>query len=491
MSAMTLSTLVRALATGLLLVTATGCGTSDAPAAAVRSGACAGAANDPPVRPEYPLGLACGWQFVSDIDTANVAFPDEQATYWVAVIPRLPGLRLRIDGRYPDARYFSYNAYDPLLRPVDAIADYELLPNAGGTNPFVVAGSQSGDYTAYVDFGAKPEMPAPNTIYAGEMDVGGQALPTPFVAALIYRIYVADPDAGADGGAGLPILTLETADGSTELLPYADCEKPLFPNVGGTLPALGINELLLRTEPPEELLGALSFPTAAYPPAVSKFHGLPNTVVRIVGNMLGMDLETQLGGLAFVGSGGGFLSNIHNAYVTTGFARNYGNLFVWRAKAPTFPGDPRLAGAQEDLRYWSICQNEFVSQRFTACVADYQSHLDQDGYFTVVVSDPDDRPANATVQNGIDWLPWGPYTDGLLIYRHMLPAAGFASAIQNIAPGQPVAEVMGDYTPQGAYCSRQTFEAAGPDPARIFAACLEETSGRDPTVLLGVVPTPG
>jgi hypothetical protein len=488
MAAMALPEPARALVIGLLLAAATGCGTSDTPAATARGDA--GAGNDPPDRPEYPLGLACGWQFVSDVDTANVAFPDESATYWVAVIPRLPGLRLRIDGRYPDARYFSYNAYDPLLRPVDAIADQELLPNAGSANPYAGTGEAGGDYTAYVDFGAKPEMPAPNTIYAGEMDAGGQALPTPFVAAIIYRIYVADPQAGTDGGVGLPILTLETADGSTELAPYADCAEPLFPNVGGTLPALGLNELLLGTEPPEELLGALSFPTASYPPAVSKFHGLPNTVVRIVGNMLGMDLESMLGNLAFVGSGGGFLSNIHNAYVTTGFARNYGNLFVWRAKAPTFPGDPRRAGGREDLRYWSICQNEFVSQRFTACVADYQSHLDQDGYFTIVVSDPGDRPANAIAANGIDWLPWGPYTDGLLIYRHMLPAADFATAIQNIAPGQPVAEVMGDYTPQGAYCTRQTFEAAGPDPARIFAACLEETLGRDPTVLLGLVPLP-
>src|SRR3546814_2445373 len=53
------------------------------------------------------------------------------ATYWVAVVPNVPGTRLRIDGQYPDARYFSFNAYDPALRPIDGIADARIAPDAG------------------------------------------------------------------------------------------------------------------------------------------------------------------------------------------------------------------------------------------------------------------------------------------------------------------------------------------------------------------------
>jgi hypothetical protein len=51
----------------------------------------------------------------------------------------------------------------------------------------------------------------------------------------------------------------------------------------------------------------------------------------------------------------------------------------------------------------------------------------------------------------VTWLAWGPQTQGLLIYRHMLPDPSFAQAIQNV-PG-PGAEraVMGDYFPEGEY----------------------------------------
>jgi hypothetical protein len=36
--------------------------------------------------------------------------------------------------------------------------------------------------------------------------------------------------------------------------------------------------------------------------------------------------------------------------------------------------------------------------------------------------------------------PWGPQTQGLLIYRHMLPDPSFAEAIQNVP--QPGAEAL-------------------------------------------------
>ena len=81
-----------------------------------------------------------------------------------------------------------------------------------------------------------------------------------------------------------------------------------------------------------------------------------------------------------------------------------------------------------------------------ACSADHETPLDAQGRFTLVVSDPGDRPANATAEHGIAWLPWGgAYYDGLLIYRQMLPA--------------PAREVMGPYYPVAAYCTKEQVEA--------------------------------
>jgi len=434
-------------------------------------------------RPKYPLGLGCGWQSVSDIDTTNVAFPDESATYWVAQFLNVPGTRIRIDGRYPDARYFSYNAYDPAIRPVDAIADFEVVPALPGTNPFLTPGAAPGaSYTAYLEFTAKPEQPAPNTMYSGAVALPGVAAPNPLLTPLIYRIYVPADATQPAGVYGLPVLTVETADGAQELLPFADCDVPLLPSLGGTLPPPGLNEALIATDFPEAL-GLLRFPTAPYPPKSRVFYGLPDTLLAIINNAIyPATLPEALRGTE-IGSGGGFLSNKHNAYTSSGFSRNYGNIALLRAKAPRFDGDPRLAPGAEDVRYWSICQNEFVSQRFVACSADYQTVLDDEGYFTVVISDTADRPANATLDNGISWLPWGPFPDGLLIYRQMLPAPHFVQAIANVPYGEDAQALMGEYYPVPAYCKRATFESAGTEPAQIFAACLEETLAREPALL--------
>ncbi len=176
------------------------CGSNDGTEALEASNSRGAAAGDNAERLSAPAGLGCGWQFVSDINTTNVAFPDESAQYWVALIPQLPQTRLRIDGRFPAARYFSYNVYDPLLRPVDAVADSELQPNA------------SGGYTDYVEFtGRMPDAPV-NTIYAGEMSLGDQTVPNPALTGIIYRVYVPEEGFDFDGGVGLPVLTLETAD---------------------------------------------------------------------------------------------------------------------------------------------------------------------------------------------------------------------------------------------------------------------------------------
>jgi hypothetical protein len=79
-----------------------------------------------------------------------------------------------------------------------------------------------------------------------------------------------------------------------------------------------------------------------------------------------------------------------------------------------------------------------------------------------VISDPVDRPANATAANGVTWLPWGGiFPNGVVIYRNMLPASTFTQAIQSITEQGTPQAVMGLYFPSTAYCSKTTFEAGG------------------------------
>jgi hypothetical protein len=325
---------------------------------------------------------ACSWPTKSDLDTLNVAFPDEAATYWVTRYTGVPGAEIVIRGRYPDARYFSFHIYDEALRPIAAVADFETTADGDG------------GYTTGFRFEA------------------------PQSGALMYRVYVSAIPGDPAGGVPLPDISLRVS-GREEELPLGQCE-PLPPPSGGAL-----NDLVKSSNYPAQVPRGFDV-AMTDPPTTERFYRL------------------------IPGTNGGFWSNQHIAYLTTRFSRRDDGreLLVYRFRAPTAPGQ---------VRYWSVCQNELVTQRFVECIADHEAAADEDGFVTVVISDPEDRPSSA-----VNWLPWGgPYYDGLVIYRHMLPAPDFGEAIQNVAEGTPPASVMGDYFPDARYCSKERFDAGG------------------------------
>ena len=101
-------------------------------------------------------------------------------------------------------------------------------------------------------------------------------------------------------------------------------------------------------------------------------------------------------------------------------------------KAPTSP--TRAPGkhpiCRRQVRYWSICENSDTT-RVISCAADYQPRRSSSGYYTYVISDPDERPANATAANGVTWLPWGGiFPSGVVILPQHAARAVFAQAVQ-------------------------------------------------------------
>jgi hypothetical protein len=134
------------------------------------------------------------------------------------------------------------------------------------------------------------------------------------------------------------------------------------------------------------------------------------------------------------------------------------------------------------LRYWSWCSNELADPYpAVQCAADDETVLDAQGYYTVVISMPQDRPRNATKANGVTWLAWenastarssAQVVPNIAYLRTMLPAAGFTQAAQGVpapsagASAQQLAEqaasAMGAYYPAGVYCTKSQFETQGP-----------------------------
>src|SRR3954454_22229785 len=380
-----------------------------------------------------------------DPATVNVAYPDDSAKYYSGGYQLAPGTHIRIHGRFPHARYMSFNVYDAAQRPLDGVSDIRIAPDPGSANPFFDEADrrvEKRDYTAFIDTGPKPAKPAPNTIYTGTGQNGAPNTSGTF----IYRIYI--PDKGRDdtGGVGLPTVTVEPAGGSGRQA-TSPCANVAKPTVGGVNDAVSQQALPDRPPSPSE------------PPKWRKFVNVGSSVA------IGVTGPPQVGpaDLDQLGGSGGFLSNLDNAYVSAFIDRANGKVVVTRFRAPTFPDTrpPAVRMPAADLRYWSLCQNDPSTQRFVACLNDDRAFVTPDGFVTYVVSTPGQRPSNATRACGVNWLPWGPSSRGVLIYRHMLPATTFAESIQRAKPDHEAA-TMGDYSPSSQYLAdKAAFEQRG------------------------------
>ncbi len=382
----------------------------------------------PPTHVDTPsdssAGPVCSWDLESEPDTVNAAYPDTSANYWTHPYTATPGTELVIHGTYPKSRYFSFHAYQPSVVPIDSIYDSQIAPDPGSANPFIgkVAKKKSQDYTVTVLFTAKPADPPPNTIYAGVQQIAGAPNPG---GLLMFRTYVPNDPTQPQGSVPYPTVTWQTT-GGTVLTSEAACSTNL-PSTNGII---------------AEELNSLSFPIQ-----------VPTSGVPAVPTWA----------KAYSNSDYGFFGNQQNAYLTSTISRADGDLVVVHAEAPTFPnttkGQPAYTPSQ--LRYWSLCENS-VDTQVISCDPDYQSN-ERGGYYTYVISDPSDRPANAIAKDGVAWLPWGATDpEGVMILRNMVASPSFPSAVQDITQTGPTPQqVMGPYYPTAAYCTTALFESGG------------------------------
>lgn len=404
--------------------------------------------------------LALGY---NDPSIRNVGFPDQAAGYWVATYAAVPGTRLRVEGEYPHARYISFNAYDAAGRPIDSLNDAELAPDEGSTNPFLAGADRTvGEraYTATVEFAKRPAERERNTLYAGDGQNGAPNV----IGTLLYRLYL--PDEGTDdlGGVGLPRLTLETAGAESRPIELVDCRQLAFPRAGLTDDVAAADGAPVRT--------GVTWP-GYDPPVWRRFVNLPMAYADLARDNPYADstpLREILGRLpiASAGGSGGFFSNRDNDYVYTTVSRNWGDVLVLEGRAPTYP-DTRSGAVtvplEAQLRYFSLCHNEIAATRWISCLADDEIAVDDQGNYRIAISTSANRPANARAECGLTWLPWGPSEEGVVIMRHMLPDAGFDSAIQRIpreTTAEEIASILGPYHPAGRYVrDRAAFEAEG------------------------------
>lgn len=430
---------------------------------------CAVVGASPAAAQTEPPQRDCGWTSKVSGDQVNALYPDEAAKYWNAVLPIPPGGQIEIAGRYPRARYLSFHVYDNRGLAVDALADVDIAPDGGSGNPFLPGADRTTNDRSYTARVVNERVPAsgraPNTLYTENAD--GSRSSRSFQGSF-FTIRVYEPDRGLDdtGGAGLPHLTVVTADGSRTPLP--ECPPALVPETGatGTLAELGFAGALPRAptlgfDPPRWVRHRSA--ASSYTLAYGQAEGREPPITELTGRLP----ESGLG------------ENSHNKYVFAVANRTFGEVLTLRARAPTFPstvnGEPVMGDGQ--LRYWSLCSNLDTTQ-FLACRNDDAFPLDRNRDYTVAISTAASRPANATEACGVTWLPFGPDQKSVIILRNMLPRADFAEAVQRAEQGQEEA-AMRDYYPRGTYYrTRADFERLGCRPPEFAAArrgCLSRT----------------
>jgi hypothetical protein len=139
---------------------------------------------------------------------------------------------------------------------------------------------------------------------------------------------------------------------------------------------------------------------------------------------------------------GGYFPNSANKYIAIpGLCLEPDRIVVVRGKGAVFP-DSYDGGSIWDpngvmLRYWSMCNNnEGTPYPVVACQADQFTQLDDQGYYTYVLSEPESGRGNMTgapswLPADATWLPWGSRTTpNILIFRNMLPDASFSHSVQ-------------------------------------------------------------
>lgn len=430
----------------------------------------------------------------------NVAYPDANVFYWAATFSMPEGSELHLEGDYAHARYQSFISYNEKGVPIESLADYLTAPSAGGTklgsienNRIVQFASSDKDETlrqyAQASEAAKKGVnpyitgnrrdltnrrysveilnQAPGTeraigVRSDEGDVNLLHTPAygPDQQMILYRIYLPDEGKGPSGGVALPTPVLKLADGSTlrgsETCAALNAKQQLQLDLN----AVGVTPKLYRT-----LIDQPGKPDTHPAQNPAKWY-------------IQLDRKSLLG--IYTGemsenprrSEGGFYPNLDNQYIRTIVNRKHGKVFLVRGKMPTTPntfnGD-KIMGDGE-LRYWSICSNQgFVNTRVNDCLFDEEVPLDENGFYTVLVSRAEDRPRNARPECGLSWLPMADDGDGMfdpdvsiVQIRNMLASPDFKHAIQNVDEQANLEAVMGPYMPRTQYLMPNQVESFFP-----------------------------
>ncbi|MEF8721346.1 DUF1254 domain-containing protein [Candidatus Accumulibacter sp. ACC012] len=410
-------------------------------------------------------------------------WPDWQSTYFIGRMALPDGGSVSFSYRYSHARYFQFALYrekgGTFVSIGEAVDGRNIDPDPGSSNPFRVGAdrlAEARNFTLRVVAREAPEDPQQreaNVLYAG---TGGSEL------QFVNRIYLSDQ--GSDGtgwgasdtprgGFHMPTYTGTLADGTTL------SSQEVLKRFGRPFP--GATKQPVSDEQWEQLVHAKGN-DPQLDPASAPARRLPvwekywNLRYSILGSFKTPDERAKI---PFAGpiDGGG---DPATEYLFVQLSRKFGPVYVMRGKMPTFPNTYAGAGGKgleimpdAQTQYWSLVSCEAMpSGQIVDGLTDMQVPLDAERNYTIVYSRKEDRPANATAENGVAWIEWSPRGEGIagpknrpdfgmLMLRIMATNPTWKERPDNITRPGMEEEVMGPYYPRGEYTNKAAFEASG------------------------------
>lgn len=411
-------------------------------------------------------------------------YPDENAVYWTASLPKLTGqaAHYEVRGEFPHARFMSLQGYTQRGEPLDGLYDFQIAPSEGSVNPYQDGAAYPADpnKTAY-RVNILPSAPPagesdglPNTLY---LESAGEETR----CTVVYRVYwnALSPDAPIPEGYALrqwekqgqkPLPSIYYVVDDMSQPHYMSVDE-LYTDIRGVLGIRIVADII-------NAVGRCLAPRIA---AIDRSMG------RLANNpsdwFIGGDLLKGFVPLFehypaiknFLNSREKVRANIFpnsaTAYYAAFLNPNYGEIHVTRFKAPTFPdveAGAVIDSAKQQVRYWSVCVHDPLLMYTTACRKDSEFILDDAGFATIVFSDTSTRPHDPDTKEPFqNWLPL-PSPNSLVFYRHMLPSPWFTQSAyyykQRVSDPaqlndyQTISEWSGDYCPKSVYCSQEQFE---------------------------------
>ena len=401
-------------------------------------------------------------------------YPDPSASYWMAFLEMPKGSELVFKGRFPYARYIQFAMYR--ANPIgsydatgERLLDNDIEPDPGSVNPFVPGAdrmAKSRNYTLRIlneDPPADRSQRKPNTLYAG---MGNKI-------QMVYRLYLPDHGRDGSGDVGLPTYTATLADG-TKLSAEEVRERFNTPLTKNLPSGLTVEQWRALCNAPDNdpVLKPESTP-ARNPGLVDRYF---NNEYNFVGVFKSPEDRAKLNQEVQTGFGGDPVTLYLFAFVS----RAFDPVLVIRGKMPVFPdtymgkdGKGLKTMTDWETRYWSIVIAEAPPSGLGGdALFDMQVPLDKDRNYTIVVCRPEDRPANATVENGVAWMNWVERGEGIddpsnrkdfgfLVWRYMYNNPNWKHSPDKILKPGTEAEIMGPYLPRLTYTDKATFEKEG------------------------------